>query len=214
MNNNTNKKNKKKKQATSPKTRSRPKTRSPPKTKTPQTTKTTHEIKRPIVKLEEVERYLQHIQHNPDLDEFPMNKSTIRTQIAECEVAYYKIRHTNPVLAKVDMEFYHSLPPVQVPLGEMTRLESLTAKLEANNIETNTNTTISTTPTHTADRPQLKIHTDKDTIGTTESNSNNNNNNKTSDNPTTANNDKRIIEQARETKRHYKQAIEKEQAWH
>ena len=35
-----------------------------------------------------------------------MNKPTIRTQIAECEVvAYYKIQHTNPVLAEVDMEF-------------------------------------------------------------------------------------------------------------
>ena len=174
---------------------------------------TTHEIKWPIVKLKEVKRYLQHIQHNPYLDEFPINISTICTQIVKWGGAYYKIRHTNPVLAEVDMEFYHSLPPVQVLFGERTRLESLTAKLEANNIETNTNNTISTTPMHTADQPQPKIHTDKDTIGTTESNKNNNNN-KTSDNPTTADNDKRITEQAWETKRQHKQAIEKEQVWH
>ena len=80
---NTKKKKKKQQQATPPKTRS------PPKPKT----KTTHEIKRPIVEVEEVEQYLQHLQNNPDRDEFPMNNSTIRTQIAECEVAYYKIRH-------------------------------------------------------------------------------------------------------------------------
>jgi len=51
-----------------------------------------------------------------------MNNLTIHTQIAEREVAYYKTRHMNPVLAEVDMEFYHSLPPVQVLLREMTRL--------------------------------------------------------------------------------------------
>ena len=76
---------------------------------------------------------LQHLQNNPDQDEFPTNNPTIRTQFAECEVAYYKIRHTNPVLADVDVDFYHSLPPVQVLLGEMTRLESLAMSLEANN---------------------------------------------------------------------------------
>ena len=38
----------------------------PPKTRTPP--KTTYEIKRPIVKVEEVKRYLQHVQNNPDLD--------------------------------------------------------------------------------------------------------------------------------------------------
>ena len=53
-----------------------------------------------------------HLRNKPDLDEFPMNIPTIRTQIAKCEVAYYKIRHTNPVLAEVGMDFYHSLPPV------------------------------------------------------------------------------------------------------
>ena len=136
------------------------------------------------------------------------NNSTIRTQIAECEVAYYKIRHTNPVLAEVDMDFYHSLPPVQVLLGEMTRLESLAMKLEANNIKPTSNTTICTTAT----RSQPTIHTDTDTMSKTEynNNKNNNNNNKTNDNCTKANDDKRIVEQARETKRHHKQAIERE----
>ena len=157
-----------------------------------------------------------HLQNNPDLDEFPMTNPTIRTQIAECEVAYYKIRHTNPVLAEVDMEFYHSLPPVQVLLGEMTRLESLTMRLEANNIKTTTNTTSTTTATHTVDQLQSKINTDKDTISTTESNNNNNNNNnnKTINNTPKADDDKHIAEQDRETKRQHKQAIEREQAWH
>mmetsp|Transcript_1345 Transcript_1345/g.1482 ORF Transcript_1345/g.1482 Transcript_1345/m.1482 type:complete len:113 (-) Transcript_1345:202-540(-) len=107
-----------------------------------------------------------------------MNNPTIRTQIAECEVAYYKIRHTNPVLADVDMEFYHSSPPVQVLLGEMTRLESLAMSLKGNN----------TKPTATAttvDQPQPKLCTNKVTISTTESN-NNNNNNKTNSNHTKA----------------------------
>ena len=54
-----------------------------------------------------------HLQNNPDLDKFPMNNSTIHTQIAECGVAYYKIWHTNSVLAEVGMEFYYSLPPVR-----------------------------------------------------------------------------------------------------
>ena len=70
--------------------------------------------------MEEVNRYLQHVENNPELDEFPMNNITIRTQIVECEVTYYKIRHTHLVLAEVDMEFYHNLSPVQVSLGEMT----------------------------------------------------------------------------------------------
>ena len=143
LNNNTNKKKKKKKQATPPKTRFQQKTRTPP--------KTIHEIKRPIVTVEEVNQYLQHVQNNPDLDEFPMNIPTIRTQITECELSYYKIRHTNPVLAGVDMELYYSLPPVQVLLGEMTRLESLAMRLEGNNIKTTANTTTTTTATHKAD---------------------------------------------------------------
>ena len=100
------------------------------------------------------------MQNNPDRDEFPMNNLTIRIQIAECEVAYYNIRHTNPVLAEVTMEFYHRLPPVQVLLGEMTRLESLAMSLEANN-------TKPTTTTITADQPQPKFCTNKDTISTT-----------------------------------------------
>ena len=102
-----------------------------------------------------------------------MNNLTIRTQIVECEVAYYKIRHTNPVLAEVDMELYHSLPPVQVLLGEMTRLESLVIRLDATASDTTattpitailtptptTTTTTSTivTLTPTADQPQPKI---------------------------------------------------------
>ena len=112
-----------------------------------------------IVEVKEVKRYLQHVQNNPDLDEFPMNKPTICTEIAECEVAYYKLWHINPVLAEVDMKFYHSLPPVQVLLGEMIGLESLAMRLKANDIKTTTNTTttITTTLTHTADRPQTKI---------------------------------------------------------
>jgi len=121
--------------------------------------------------LEEVERYLQHLQNNPDHDDFPMSNPTIRTQIAECEVAYYKIWHINPVLADVATEFYHSLPPIQVLLGEMRRLESLAMSLEANNTKPTATTT-------TADRPQPKHCTNKDTISTTESNNNNNNNNK------------------------------------
>ena len=120
--------------------------------------------------MKEVNQYLQHVQNNPDLDDFPMNNLPIRTQIAECEVAYYKIWYTNPVLAKVDMDFYHSLPPVQVLLGEMTRLESLTMQLEAKNIKTTSNTIICTTAT----RLQPKIHTDTDIISTTEYNNNNN----------------------------------------
>ena len=84
-----------------------------------------------------------HLRNNPDLDEFPMNNITIRTQIAECEVAYYKIRHTNPVLADVDMEFYHSVPPVQLLLGEMTRLENKALRLDAK--ARDTTATITTT---------------------------------------------------------------------
>ena len=203
-----------------PKTNIRPKikkTHTPPKDMnkkkkqqqqaTPPKTKTTHKIKRPIIKVEEVQQYMLHLQNNPDLDEFPMNNSTIQTQIAECEVAYYKIRHTNPVLAEVDMEFYHSLPPVQVLLREMTRLESLTMQLEANNITTTTNITT----TMTATRPQPKTPTATYTISTTEYN---NNNNKAKDINRKVNDDKHIAEQAWETKRQHKQAIEREQAWH
>ena len=91
--------------------------------------------------MEEVERYLQHLQNNPDRDNFPMSNPTIRTQIAECEVAYLKIRHTNLVLAEVTMEFYHSLPPVQVLLSEMTRLKRLAMSLGANNTKPITTTT-------------------------------------------------------------------------
>ena len=124
--------------------------------------KTTHEIKRPIVNVGEVEQYLQHVQNNPDLDEFLMNNPTIRTQIAKCEVAYYKIRHTNPVLTEVNMEFYHSLLSVQVLLGEITRLESLAIRLKANNTKTNTTTTTATLKS-TTDRLQPNLYTNKDT---------------------------------------------------
>ena len=101
--------------------------------------------------MEEVNQYLQHVQNNLDQDEFPMNNLPHRTQIAQCEFEYYKMRNTNPVLVKVNMDFYHSLPPVQVLLGEMIRLESLTMKLAANNNDTTNNTTTTTTATHTAD---------------------------------------------------------------
>ena len=69
----------------------------------------------------------------------------------------------------MDMELYHSLPPVQVLLGEMTRLENLAMRLEVNDITPTTNTATTTTATHTADRQHPKIHPDKDTISTTES---------------------------------------------
>jgi len=117
--------------------------------------------------VEEVNQYLQHVQNNPELDEFPMNNLPIRTQIAESEIAYYKIRHTNPVLVEVDMDFYHSLPPVQVLLGEMTRLESLAMRLEANNIKTTTTITPTMTATHTAARPQPKNCTGNNTVAAT-----------------------------------------------
>ena len=81
-----------------------------------------------------------HLQNNPDLDEFPMNNLTTCTQIARCEVTYYKIRHTNPVLADVEMELYHSLPSVQILLGEMTRLKSEAMRLEASDNTNATNT--------------------------------------------------------------------------
>jgi len=59
----------------------------------------------------------------------------------------------------VAMEFYHSLPPVQVLLGEMTRLERLAMSLEANKTKPITTTT-------TADQPQPKPSANKDTIST------------------------------------------------
>jgi len=132
-----------------------------------------------------VNRYLQHVQSNPEFDEFPMNNLPVHTQIAEPEVAYYKIRHTNPVLAEVDMEFYHSLPPVQELLGEMTRLECLamrrankstttttTLTTETSNpstkttdtVTTTTSTTTITTPKPTVDQTQITTNT---TITTT-----------------------------------------------
>jgi len=151
--------------------------------------------------VEEVEQYLQHIQNNPDRDNFPMNNLTIRTQITECEVAYLKIYHTDPVLAEVTMEFYHSLPPVHFLLGKMTRLGSLAMSLEANNTKPITTTT-------TTDQSQPKRYTNKDTISTTGLN---NYNNKTNDNHTKA---LEIPEQGRETKRQHKQAVEREQEWH
>jgi len=57
------------------------------------------------------------------------------------------------------MEFYHSLPPVQVLLGEMTRLERLAMSLEANKTKPITTTT-------TADQPHPKPSANKDTIST------------------------------------------------
>ena len=122
-------------------TQTRRRKRRKTKTNNPTKKKTTHEIKRPIVTMDEVTRYLQHVQNNPKLDEFPMNNQTIRTQIAECEVVYYKIRHKNPVLVEVDMYLYHSLPPVQVLLGEMARLESKAMRLDATARDTTATTT-------------------------------------------------------------------------
>ena len=93
-----------------------------------------------------------HLKNNPDKYEFLMNNRTIRIQIAVLEVQYFKTRHINPVLVEVDMEFYHSLPPVQEILEEMTRLERLTISLKEINITTATTTTTGTlTPTPTAD---------------------------------------------------------------
>jgi len=89
------------------------------------------------------------------------------------------------------MEFYHSLQPVQVLLGEMTRLERLAMSLEANNTKPITTTT-------TTDQSQPKHYTNKDTISTTGLN---NYNNKTNDNHTKA---LGIAEQVRETKRKHK----------
>ena len=95
-----------------------------------------------------------HLQHNPDLDKFPMNNLTIRAQIIKCEVAYYKICHTNPVLVDVAIEFYHSLPS-QVLLRKMTRLESVAMSFEANDIN-NAGSTISTTTCTTVNQPTPK----------------------------------------------------------
>ena len=111
-----------------------------------------------------------------------------------------------PIFAEVDMEFYHSLPSVQVLLGEMTRLESVAMSLKASTI-INTGTTITTTNTTAtpisttvnctekdiclkeprieaskADRPQPKNRTEKATTSTPANNKNNNNNNKTNNN--------------------------------
>ena len=155
-----------------------------------------------------------NLQNNPKLDKFPMNNQTIRLQIAVLEVKYYKTRHINLVLAEEDMKFYYSLQSVQEILGEMTRLEGLAMKLAANDNDTTNNTNTTTTTTHTADRLQPNLHTNKDTISKTEPNNNNNNNIKTSDNPAKADDDKRIAEQARDTKRKHKEAMEREQAWH
>ena len=151
-NNKTNKKKKKKikkkqekRQVSPPNTRSSPKPRSKTKPRTQQ--KTTHKIKQPIVTLEEVNSYLQHVENNPELDEFLMNNITIRRQIAKCEVAYYKIRHTHPVLVEVDMIFYHSLSSVQLLLGEISRLKSFAMSFKATNIRTTSNKTMCTTAT-------------------------------------------------------------------
>ena len=90
--------------------------------------------------------YLQ----NPNKDKFPVNNQTIRLQITVLKVEYLKIRHINPVLAEGDMEFYHSLSPVQELLGEITRLERLAMRLKARDTN-NATTTTTSTPTPTAD---------------------------------------------------------------
>ena len=48
----------------------------------------------------------------PQQRQIPMNNTIIRIQMAAIEVAYLKILYINPVLAEVDVEFYHSLPLV------------------------------------------------------------------------------------------------------
>ena len=115
--------------------------------------------------MEEVKRYLQHVQNNPDVDAFSINNPTIRIQIVVCEVAYYKIRHINPVLAEVDMELYHNLPPAQKLFGEMTRPEILAMSLETSDTTTTTTTTVTLTPTGTltptADQLKPKNRTEK-----------------------------------------------------
>ena len=72
------------------------------------------------------------------------------------------------MLAEVDMEFYHSLPPVQEILGEMTRLEILATSHKESNITTATTTTITTlTLTPTTDQRQPKNDTSTTTTSTT-----------------------------------------------
>ena len=123
--------------------------------------------------MDEVNRYLQHVQNNPDLDEFPMNNLAIHTQIAECEGAYYKFRYTIPCLAEVTMGYYHSLPSVQVLLGEMTRLENLAMSLEENAnagpiISTTTGTTVhQPTPENRNENSRLETSSDNTTTTAT-----------------------------------------------
>ena len=99
------------------------------------------------VEVEEVQRFMLHLRNNPDLEEYLMNNPTIRTKFAEYEVAYFKIQHKNPILAEVDIEFYHSLPPVQVLFVVMTGQASKAMNLEGNNIKPTSNTTICTSVT-------------------------------------------------------------------
>ena len=79
-----------------------------------------------------------------------MNNPTISLQITVLEVEYLKLRYINPVLVEADMESYHSLPPVQKLLKEMTRLENLVMRLKLSNTTTTT-TTPTPTPTTTDD---------------------------------------------------------------
>ena len=73
-----------------------------------------------------------------------MNNQIICLQIAVPEVEYLKTKYINPVLAEVDMEFYHHLPAVQEHLGEMARLERLVIRLNASNTTTDTTTMTAT----------------------------------------------------------------------
>ena len=109
-----------------------------------------------------------NLRNNPKLDKFWMNNQTIRLKFAVLEVEYYKTRHINPVLADVDMEFYHILPPVQGILGEMTRLESLAMRLKAaaSDITATTTTTAILTLTPTADQRQPKSRNTTTTTST------------------------------------------------
>ena len=110
-----------------------------------------------------------NLQNNPKLDKFPMNNQTIRLQITALEVEYYKTRHIKPVLADVDMEFYHSLQPVQEILGEMARLESLAMRLKAaasDTTATTTTTTMTQTPTEDPRQPKKRTATTTTTTST------------------------------------------------
>ena len=91
-----------------------------------------------------------------------MNNREIRLQITVCEVHYYKIRHINPVLAEVNMGFYHSLPIVQKLLEKMIRLKRLAMSFKVSDNINTTTTTSNTTSTITTPTPTTVNCTEKD----------------------------------------------------